>query len=272
MAPFPSLAGNSSWSDAVTGAWLPVRAARLMLTTPKVLGWSLGCALVTAATLVVLAVWWWPLSQHWGELLVGNSAGWQRATGSVVGFVLFVLLYGVSALTVPNVVLAPLQDPLSEATEVACGDFTPPPFSFAATVHGVSVSLRHTALRLLFMALGFVALLPLNFIPVVGNTGWLVGSTVWSMFWLAAEHLSNPAARHLHPFGQVVRALRKRPFLALGFGASLWVLLWVPVVNFFLVPVAVVAGTLLFRSLRAVGVLTQPTRSAPPAPTPGTNG
>ena len=86
------------------------------------------------------------------------------------------------------------------------------------------------------------------------------------MFWLAVEHLSNPAARHLVPFRQVVRALRQRPFLALGFGAALWVLLWVPVVNFFLLPVAVVAGTLLFRSLEQAGLVSAAPRHL------GTNG
>jgi CysZ protein len=53
----------------------------------------------------------------------------------------------------------------------------------------------------------------------------------------------------------VIRALRTRLPLALGFGATLWVLLWVPVLNFFLMPVAVVAGTLLFRGLLSSGAL-----------------
>jgi CysZ protein len=34
-------------------------------------------------------------------------------------------------------------------------------------------------------------------------------------------------------------------------GAALYVVLWVPVLNCFLVPLAVVAGTLLFRALPA---------------------
>lgn len=45
-------------------------------------------------------------------------------------------------------------------------------------------------------------------------------------------------------------ALRGRLALALGFGAALTLLLWVPVLNFFLMPLAVVAGTLLFCGLR----------------------
>jgi CysZ protein len=65
-------------------------------------------------------------------------------------------------------------------------------------------------------------------------------------------------ARHLYPFGQVLAALRRRLTLALGFGAALYVMLWVPVLNFFLMPVAVVAGTLLYRALRQAGAVSGP--------------
>jgi CysZ protein len=156
---------------------------------------------------------------------------------------------------VPNLLLAPLHDPLSEATEERCGDFTAPAFSLAATARGIVESLTHTLMRVALMLLGLLVLFPLHLIPVAGSVLWVVLSSVWSMFWIAAEHLSNPMARHLRPFKQVLAALRGRLPLALGFGAALYVLLWVPVLNFFLMPVAVVAGTLLFRGLLGSGAL-----------------
>ena len=183
------------------------------------------------------------------------DSGWQHAASLGLGVVFFIVLFIVGALTAPNLLLAPLQDPLSEATEVRCGDFTAPPFSASATVRGIVESLMHTLLRLAFMFLGLAVLFPLNLIPAAGSVLWVILSSVWSMFWIAAEHLSNPMARHLRPFGQVIRALRTRLPLALGFGATLYVLLWVPVLNFFLMPVAVVAGTLLFRGLLRSGAL-----------------
>ena len=220
---------------------------------------------VTAATLVALIPFWWSHSERWTEALIGSTSGWQSLASGAVRLLVFLLGSAVSALSVPNVVLAPMQDPLSEATEKRCGGFTPPPFSARQLVRGVAESLSHTALRVAFMLLGFGLLLPLNLIPGAGSALWVTLSTVWSMFWLSVEHLSNPAARHLVPFGQVVGALRQRLFLALGFGAALWVMLWVPVVNFFLLPVASVAGTLLFCSLEQAGLM------APEPPPGGTN-
>ena len=110
-------------------------------------------------------------------------------------------------------------------------------------------------------ASGFLVLFPLNFVPGVGSAVWWVLSSLWSSFWIAAEHLSNPMARHLFPFGAVVRALWRRLPLAMGFGLATYAVLWVPVVNFFLMPLAVVSGTLLYRALLAAGAVA-----------PGTNG
>ena len=82
-------------------------------------------------------------------------------------------------------------------------------------------------------------------------------SAMWAMWWVCAEYLSGPMARHLLPFKAVLKAMRARPFLAMGMGATLYVVLWVPVLNCFLVPLAVVAGTLMYRLL-------------PQPPSPGT--
>jgi CysZ protein len=81
---------------------------------------------------------------------------------------------------------------------------------------------------------------------------------LWTMAWLAAEYLDAPMARHLYPFREVRRVLLARLWLCMGFGAAVYVLLWLPVLNLFFIPLAVVAGTLLFRGLRASGSLPPP--------------
>jgi CysZ protein len=64
--------------------------------------------------------------------------------------------------------------------------------------------------------------------------------------------------RHQYPFREVRRVLRQRWLLCLGFGAGVYVLLWIPVLNNFFLPVAVVGGTLLYRGLLAVGNVSPP--------------
>lgn len=256
-SPIPELPAKSTAGDLFRGLSIPLRAFALIFSTPKLFLLSLLGAAVTSFTLVGVGWGAWSLGQSAAESLIGADGGWQHAASVGLGALFFIMLFAVGALTVPNLILAPLQDPLSEATEVRCGDFTSPPFSPGAAVRGIRESLIHTLTRLALMALGLLVLFPLNLIPVAGNVLWVVLSSIWSMFWIAAEHLSNPMARHLRPFRQVLKALAGRLPLALGFGATLYVLLWVPVLNFFLMPVAVVAGTLLFRGLLRSGALSE---------------
>jgi CysZ protein len=151
--------------------------------------------------------------------------------------------------------LAPLQDPLSTATEAACGDFAAPPFSLARIVRETGIALGHTATRVLLLLAGQAVLLLLNLIPGAGHVAWIVASTLWTMAWLAVEYLDSPMTRHRYTFRDVRRVVWKRLTLSLGFGAALYILLWIPILNFFLIPLAVVGGTLLFRGLRQAGAL-----------------
>ncbi|MDP2276351.1 MAG: EI24 domain-containing protein [Archangium sp.] len=259
-SPIPDLPAVSTAGDLLRGVSIPLRAFTLILRTPKLLMLSLACAAVTGLTLIGVAWGASGLAQRAADALISADSGWQHAASIGLSIVFFIMLFVVGALTVPNLLLAPLQDPLSEATEERCGDFTSPPFSLSAITKGIIESLSHTLMRLSLMLLGLAVLFPLHFIPVAGSVSWVALSSIWSMFWIAAEHLSNPMARHLRPFKQVIAALRGRLPLALGFGAALYVLLWVPVLNFFLMPVAVVAGTLLFRGMLKSGALPEAAR------------
>jgi CysZ protein len=246
--PIPVLGPKSGVRDVWIGLSLPFRALALIFSTGKLFVLSLLCAVVTGATLAALLVFLWPVAAHLGDRWVG-SGGVTGAFGTALAVLLYAVMVVIGLLTLPNLVLAPLQDPLSEATEVKLGGFTAPPFSVQHTVRGTVTSLKHTISRLALMLLGFAVLLPLNFVPAAGSVLYGVLSALWTMWWIAAEYLSGPMARHLRPFREVLRAMRDRPWLAMGMGAALYVVLWVPVLNCFLVPLAVVAGTLLFRSL-----------------------
>jgi CysZ protein len=247
----PIFRTTNTFADFFDGLFLPFRAFGIILRSPRVLLLSLLSALVTAFTLVALGLAAWPLTQDLSEKLISREGSAWHVAQVAMGVVLFAVFYLVGALTIPNLLLAPLQDPISEAVETKLGQFVAPVFSISQMLRGVKESLKHTLFRLFFMALGFALLFPFNFIPGIGNIIWLIGGTMWSAFWLGVEYLSNPMARHLRSVREVVNVMRNRLFLGLGFGLSLFVMLWIPIVNFFLMPMAVVMGTLMYRGLLA---------------------
>lgn len=248
----PSLAAVSPWQDFLAGFALVGQALKLVMATPKLRRLSAIGAAVTAVALLMVTVAGWNLAGRIATSFVEPDTGWLQLVAGAVRLVLFFALFALGALTVPNLMLAPLQDPLSEATEATCGHVDA---AHASWFRGIGLSLSHTLGRMMLMALGYLVLLPLHFIPVVGSVAWLVLSSVWSMLWLSVEHLSNPMARHRYPLVVAIKTLRRRLALALGLGCGLYLVLWVPVLNVLLMPVAVVAGTLLYLGLVGAGEL-----------------
>jgi len=264
-SPVPALAPQSTYSDFFQGVGLLGRAFGLIFRTPKLFLLSALCALVTLVALVGLVLLLWNYTPELINAIVARPDTWYgKALWQLVLVLTFVVLLVIGATTVPPLLLAPLQDPLSEATEELCGGFQAPPFTLPAFFRGVVTGVLHTLTRLFFLVLGLVVLLPLHLIPGVGSVLWTVLVSLWTMLWMAGEHLAGPMTRHLYPFSEVRRMLRERRALCLGFGAGVYLLLWVPVLNTFFLPVAIIAGTLLYRGLRATGQL-----PPPPSATPG---
>ncbi len=251
-APIPALRPKSGPLDLLGGLWLPLRALGLTLSSGRLFALTAVCAFVTAGVLLGLVLGLWPLASYLADRVVG-AGGWRSVAGTAAAVVTYLVLLVTFGLTLPSLVLAPLTDPLSEAVELALGGFTPPPFQVGRFLRGVWLSARHTLARLALMIAGQVVLFPLGFIPVAGPVLYAVLSVAWSAWWVCTEYVSSPAARHLHPVRKVFAAMRQRPFACLGLGLALYLLLWVPVLDVFLVPTAVVAGTLLYRQLDAAG-------------------
>lgn len=259
----PVFPKKPSAADFARGFSLPFRGFALIFRSGRLLGWSLLSGAVTFVSLIAIAI----AAFHYAEvLLLFFGAKPTAELGIFVWQVLRVLVAAVLAIvgvnTLPVLLLAPLQDPLSEATEALCGDVREAAFSPTRALRGAIVSVSHTLARIIILLAGHALLLTLNLIPAVGSVAWGVLSTLWTMVWAAAEYLDAPMARHFYRFREVRQVLWRRKALALGFGAAVWLLLWVPVVNLFFIPVAVIGGTLLFRGLCDAGALRPPNRAS----------
>ena len=68
------------------------------------------------------------------------------------------------------------------------------------------------------------------------------------------QYVDVAANRHGLGFRDVLALLRANPGTTAGLGAGLFVLLFVPLLNLFLVPAAVVAGTHVFSRMRPLGM------------------
>ncbi|MCY1035588.1 EI24 domain-containing protein [Corallococcus sp. BB11-1] len=258
VSPIPVLSPRPRLSDFFQGVGLLGRAFGLVFRSRRLLLLSTLCAAITAIALLGLGILLYRYAPGLLDSVWTRPESWYGRAGWYTVLILSSLVaWVVGANVVPPLLLAPLQDPLSEATEAECGeaDATTSPASF---LRGLTTGLLHTLARLALLFLGLAVLLPLNLVPGLGSLAFTVLASLWTMLWMAAEHLAAPMTRHLYPFAQVRRMLRERRALCMGFGAGVYLLLWVPILNTFFLPVAVIGGTLLYRGLRATGDLPPP--------------
>src|SRR6185295_2378260 len=106
-SPVPALSGGLL--DFLTGLGLPFRSVALVCKGGRLFVLTALASLVTSATLVGLVIGLWPLASRFARSVIGDG-GWLSAVGA--GFLYLVLLV-LGAFTVPSVMLAPLQDPIS---------------------------------------------------------------------------------------------------------------------------------------------------------------
>ena len=255
----PRFGTRSTPADFFRGLALPFQAIGLVIRSRRLLLLSAAASVVTFVALGALVAVLGLYTDDLVRRFVVEPSSWYGQIGFAVLVALsFLLLLVVGANTVPLILLAPLQDPISEATEAECGEFPPAPFRLSALIRGTAVSLSHTLARVGILLGGHALLFLLSFLPGIGAVLWTVLAALWTMAWLAAEYLDAPMARHLYRFHEVRHVVIARLWLCMGFGAAVYVLLWLPVLNLFFIPLAVVAGTLLFRGLRASGSLPPP--------------
>ena len=255
MPDAPRLSPRSGPLDLLAGAAIPVRAGLLLLRTPRLRALSLLCAGVTLVIFVGWAVVLWHMLPGWAQLVWTPSEGLSRGLWTIAVVIAGTLGWLLGAATLPLLALAPLQDSLVDATEAAVGAPPAPPVGPipgpAAGGDGLRTYLRAGP----GAAVGSSGIDASAAVVPAAAPLWTAAGVAWTALWICAEYLDAPMVRHQRPFREMRRVLAGRPALSLGFGLVLTVLLWVPLLNLFLVPLAVCAGTLLYRSLVSAGTL-----------------
>ncbi len=99
--------------------------------------------------------------------------------------------------------------------------------------------------KLGYIALWAAGLFLVTLIPVIN----FIAPVLWVVFgsWLLSlEYFDFPMGNHDIVFAEQKRRLKQRRGIALGFGGTVMIMTSIPIVNFFAMPVAVAAATLLW--------------------------
>jgi len=240
---------NKWFSQFLSGFFAPWRGAKLILDSKRLMAVAALPALIN--TVIYLLILW-----LFGGWLFGVATSWASSLSSVF-FVLamiavlffFLLLIAIDGLMIAllaRIFAAPFNDPLALATEKHLGIHTqkdkeggPVKQVFSTTV---DILLEVKKVGILGAFAIVVSLLSL--IPGVAIVTWPIAS-----FFLSIDFLDYPLARRGYGIKSQFAYHRAHWSASLGFGVSLSLVVPVPILGFFFLPLAVVGGTELFSKL-----------------------
>lgn len=232
---------------------LPLRAAAFLARTPRlwpfivipalinIVLFGIGVAVVLTNVDALLG-WMWVRPVGEGAVVYLLVGLWylMRALIVIVGLVIsyiFVLLVG-------GILGSPFNDALSERTEIMLTG-RPAPETEGDFLGGIPRSIGSTAFITLIYLAVLLPILLLNLIPALGSVAATILGACLSAFFLSLEYADNTFERYGFSLKEKFRILRQNIALSGGVGLGTSLLLWIPLLNFLCIPIAVVSGTVL---------------------------
>jgi uncharacterized protein involved in cysteine biosynthesis len=257
----PALQGAGRVRRLLTGMSYPLLGVRLVLTHAATWPYLVAPVLINAAVFLTAAfVAWHGIALAMGLVWApGAESGWfvhvaWYATAFLLRALAF-LVIGVALYFTAGLVAIPFNDRLSEHVETLCLGPYEESFDWRVLLVDVLQSVAHSALSLVLWLGVMAPLFLLQLVPVAGSVlHFVLGTLVTSLF-LAREMMDGCLSRRRMGYGHKLRVIRANGWVALGFGLVAAGMLWVPLLNFALLPMVVAGGALLYCHLETLGLV-----------------
>ncbi len=144
-----------------------------------------------------------------------------------------------------NLLGAPFNGYLSAAVENLVAGQKPDSGPGGSLLLEILKSIRAEGRKLLYFLIWAIPILILMVVPFTSA----IGAALWILFgcWmLCIEYADYPMANHNLSFNDQRQLLRARRTMALGFGATVMLMVLIPVINFIAMPVAVAGATVMW--------------------------
>lgn len=198
---------------------------------------------------VPFAVWgvWGLIDSFLGP--TSGPAGVMVATAKFIAVILVAILALVLFAVIGAAIAGPFSGPLSEAVESRERErrgLPPVPATSRSILTDVTRGLAYALGRLFLFLLVYPLIFALQLIPGAGQILFTVLAFLYSCFVLSVDFSDPVLDRYVDTFRQKLAWVWRRKGLYLGFGAGCVALMLVPIVNLVMIPVCVVAGTIVW--------------------------
>lgn len=248
----------------VEGARYPWRGVELVRAHRELWPFVIGPAILLASLLLGAAAVAWVA----GGLLLGlvwrpgpEATFWTQAAWIVAALGIRLLLLSFAAVGLyltSSIIAAPFVDRLSQEVESLAFGRSDEPFSWRVALRDLGSSVAHSLLSLVIWLVLMAFCAVLNVVPFVGAPLSLGLAASVTALLLAREAMDGAMSRRRMSYVHKLRVVFAHAPAAFGFGLMHTVVLWIPILNLLVLPMAVAGGTLLFCDLERAGLVPDP--------------
>ncbi len=238
--------------DFLQGLTAHARAIHLLLSRREVRRLA-ATPFIINLILFLVAV---PLAVFWAFTFVGEigagETGIARAGIAVLQVVAGLVVIGGAVLlfgVIGGAIAGPFSGPLSQRVESIERDRRGLPqvqIPERGMLADIWRGLVYAIGRLIIFLLVYPLIFLLQFIPGAGQILFTILALLYSAFVLSVDFSDPILDRKLDTFREKLRYILDRKARSLGFGLGCVILLLVPIVNLVMIPVCVVAGTVVW--------------------------
>lgn len=238
-------------TDFLFGFTYPFRSIKFFFSHPVLIKYSIAPMMINIVIYgsVFFFAYKWLIGSlgNWIGVYSPDASFWLQFLHIVlliIGFLLLLFICYLLFTILGNLVTAPFNEEISQRVEeIVAKDSASHKMGFWEDAY---ISIKGEAEKLLFYLFFLFLILLLNLIPVIGNVASAIIGTVFSFFYNALDFLDYPMTRKKMKFRQKLRVTRSGKLLTYGFGCTAFLLMFLPIVNVFMKPILVAAGTSLY--------------------------
>ncbi|WP_340607854.1 sulfate transporter CysZ [Xenorhabdus bharatensis] len=204
-----------------------------------------------ANILLIGSAFWWLYQKMdgWIQWALDKVPDWMQWLSYLIwplAVISVLLIFTYFFSTLANFIASPFNGLLAEKLEAQLTGIPAPDTSIFDLLKDVPRVLKREIVKIFYYLPRAIALLLLYFIPGVGQTVAPVLWFIFSAWMLAIQYCDYPFDNHKVSFIGMRNTLRQDKIDNLQFGAAVSILTMIPVINLFIMPVAVCGATAMW--------------------------
>ena len=236
--------------DFLFGFTYPFRSLKFFFTHKVLIKYSIAPMLINlliyGSVFIFSYKWLMGSLDNWLGIENTEAGFWLKFLHTallIIGFLLMLFVCYLLFTILGNIVTAPFNEEISQRVEEIVTGSAEHNMGFWEDAY---ISIKGEIQKLIFYLVILLLIFLLNVIPVVGSVISGVLGIIFSCFYNSLDFLDYPMTRKKMRFRDKLKVTRKGKLVTYGFGFTAFLLMFLPVINVFMKPILVAAGTSLF--------------------------